>query len=104
MVSRKKIDLNKGLKLVEHHVPPMRVFDSAQMRRLGLKRGACAVRSVGRNLSREYNEAAKRSRDRKRLLCGGLLSATTHAAGVSGIPVLYKWCATLASGVRFVPS
>ena len=31
------------------------------------------------------------------------LPATTHAAGVSGIPVLYKWCATLASGVRLVP-
>jgi hypothetical protein len=34
----------------------------------------------------------------------GGLSATTHAAGVSGIPILYKWCPTLASGVRLVPS
>ena len=36
---------------------------------------------------------------------GGLLSATTHAARVvSGIPVLYKRCDALASGVRLVSS
>jgi hypothetical protein len=35
---------------------------------------------------------------------GRQLPATAHAAGVSGIPVLYLGCATRASGVRLVPS
>jgi len=35
---------------------------------------------------------------------GRQLPATTHAAGVSGIPVLYLWCNTPVSGVRLMPS
>jgi hypothetical protein len=32
------------------------------------------------------------------------LQATTNAAWVSGIPILYLWCNTPASGVRLMPS